>query len=388
MNMSGSITAVNTKQVHVAQITTVHPPFDTRIFHKQAKTLARAGYDVTLIARHARDETIDGIRVAALPVPRNRLSRMFVLTWKAFREALRQRADVYHIHDPELLPMGVVLKLLTRKPVLYDIHENVLAQIRSKAWIPRALRPVMRLVYQMTEGALLRFADAIILAEDSYHPRYRGHGNCVIVHNYPIVSMRKKLPTAVAHAFRVVYVGGVSELRGALTMAEAARVLKERDADVQWAVIGPIQSDDFQQVLQHTEIDVPGFKVIGALPFDEAQHAIANADVGLAVLKPVPNYVESLPTKLLEYMMAGIPVIASDFPLWREIVEGNRCGLTVDPLDPRAIADAICYLIEHPDEAVEMGRRGRQAVEQKYNWRQEEMKLLELYGSLLGGRGK
>jgi len=372
----------------ICVISNVHPPFDTRIFHKQAKTLARAGYDVTLIARHARDETIDGVRVAALPVPRNRLSRMFVLAWKALRVAFRQRADVYHIHDPELLPMGVVLKLLTRKPVLYDIHENVLAQIRSKAWMPRAIRPVVRCAYWMIERVLLRFVDAVILAEDSYHPLYRGHANCVIVRNYPIVSVKEALPSAVAHAFRVVYVGGVSELRGALTMVEAARVLKERDADVEWAVIGPIQSDDLHDVLQGAETDVSGFKVVGALPFGEAQHAIANADVGLAVLKPVPNYVESLPTKLLEYMMAGIPVIASNFPLWREIVEGNRCGLTVDPLDPRAIADAICYLIEHPDEAEEMGTRGRQAVEQKYNWRQEEMKLLTLYDSLLGGRSK
>ena len=367
----------------VCILTTVHPPFDTRIFHKQAKTLARAGYDVTLIAKHKFDETVDGIKIIALPFPRNRLVRMFGHTWKTLRVALLQRADVYHIHDPELLPIGGLLKLLTRRPVLYDIHENVLAQIRGKTWLPRILRPVMRYLYWMIERALLRLMDAVILAEDSYYPLYRGHRSPSIIHNYPILRMQRMLPKSTAQVFRAVYVGGVTRVRGALTMAEAATILEKCDVSIEWAVIGPVRPSNLESALNNVVADVPGFRVVGALPFDEAQQAIECADVGLAVLKPIPNYVESLPTKLLEYMMAGIPVIASNFPLWREIVEGNECGLTVDPLDPQAIADAICYLIEHPAEAQEMGRRGRQAVEHMYSWQGEASKLLELYERLV-----
>jgi len=369
----------------ICVITSVHPPFDTRIFHKEAKTLGCAGYDVTLIARYTRDETIDGIRIVALPIPRNRFVRVFGLTWRTFRLALRQRADVYHVHDPELLPIGALLKLITRRKVIYDIHENVPAQIRTKSWIPHSLRPAASLIYRLSERLLLRFVDVVVLAEDSYLPQYSHCEQVSVVHNYPL--LRSPREKATPNTFRAVYVGGVTEQRGASTMLKAAASLNGRGISVHWTVAGPIRPRDLEAKLREAAVGIPRLDILGPVPYEEAQKLISSAHVGLAVLKPIPNYIESLPTKLLEYMMAGIPVIASDFPLWREIVEGSQCGLVVDPLDSGAIADAIESLMRHPEKAGEMGRNGRQAVEEKYNWRQEAARLLALYDVLLGGQG-
>ncbi|MBD3768073.1 MAG: glycosyltransferase, partial [Gammaproteobacteria bacterium] len=105
---------------------------------------------------------------------------------------------------------------------------------------------------------------------------------------------------------------------------------------------------------------------------------------GLVTFLPAPNHIDAQPNKMFEYMSAGLPIITSIFPLWREIVEGNQCGLCVDPLDPQAIGEAIQYLIDNPVEAEQMGKNGRQAVEQKYNWTIEEQKLLDLYAGLTG----
>ena len=121
----------------------------------------------------------------------------------------------------------------------------------------------------------------------------------------------------------------------------------------------------------------------GPVLHEKVSELLAQARVGVATLHPDPNYLGSLPTKLFEYMAAGLPVVASNFPLWKEIVEGNKCGLTVNPLDPEEIAHAIEYLINHPDEARRMGENGRQAVLEKYNWETEGKKLLALYEKLL-----
>lgn len=336
---------------------------------------------MTLVAQHERDEVTDGVRVLALPKPRNRLGRMFGLTWRALRRALRQRADVYHLHDPELLPIGAILKLLTRRKVIYDVHENVPAQIRTKSWIPYKLRPAVALSYRLGERLFLGLMDAVVLAEDSYLSQYSRCRKALVIHNYPLLTAPTK--KAATSTFQAVYVGGVTEQRGASAMVKAAGSLEERGVNLRWVVAGPIHPRDLESALREATAEISGFDIVGAVTYETGQRLIANADVGLAVLKPTPNYIESLPTKLLEYMMAGIPVIASDFPLWREIVEGNKCGLIVNPLDPKAIAGAIEFLIRHPEEARGMGENGRRAVEEKYNWQEEAKKLTSLYDRIL-----
>ncbi len=379
----------------VCILTTVHPTFDTRIFHKEAKTLVQAGYDVTLIVQHDGDTEVEGVRIIALPKPRNRLQRIFGLTWRAFRLALREKADIYHFHDPELLPIGVLLKLFTRGKVIYDVHENVKEQILNKAWLPLWSRKLLSLSYELIEKLSILVIDEVIIAEDSYTKNYQGHKNVTAIRNYPILSyLETHTGTRIAadlvmdgdHNFKVTYVGGVTKLRGALELIESISIVKANGHQgVVLNLIGPIMPPALRAELDglireyglKQDVSIPG-----RIPHDTIYEVLSKSNVGVAILRPDPNYVESLPTKLFEYMAAGLPVIASNFPLWKEIVEGNECGLTVDPLDPKEIAQAIEYLITHPEEARRMGENGRRAVEEKYNWETEGRKLLQLYEGL------
>ncbi|MCK4394311.1 glycosyltransferase family 4 protein [Candidatus Bipolaricaulota bacterium] len=379
----------------VCIVTTVHPPFDTRIFHKQAKTLAQAGYDVTLIAQHDKNEVVDGVKIIALPRPRNRFARIFGLTWRVFRMALRQKAEVYHFHDPELLPWGALLKLATKAKVIYDVHENVRKQILNKTWLSPWIRKPLSSAYVLMERACPLFLDAIIIAEDSYIENYRGRKNIVAIRNYPNLSYLEPHADSTAErakeadrSFKVTYVGGVTRLRGALELIEALKIAKaDGHQEVMLNLIGSVMPADLKGELDDLirQYGLEGnISIPGPVPHENVFKILAQSHIGMAVLHPDPNFVESLPTKLFEYMAAGLPVIASNFPLWKEIVEGNECGLTVDPLNPKEIAEAIEYLLDHPEVRQKMGENGRRAAMEKYNWDSEAKKLLALYAGLIG----
>lgn len=378
----------------VCIISTVHPAFDVRIFHKQAKTLVRAGYDVTLIVQHNKNEVVDGVKIMALPKPRNRFTRIFGLTCRAFRLALRQEADIYHFHDPELLPWGTLLGLVARRKILYDVHENVRKQILNKTWLPLWGRRPASSAYVIIEKACLLFIDGIIIAEDSYVENYPGHKSIIAIRNYPLLSYLKThtdTPTEkekeAERNFKVAYVGGITRLRGVLELLNALRIVNtDGHQKVSLNLIGPVTPVDFKNevdglIRQHgLERDV---FISGPVPHEKVFEILSQSHIGMAILHPDPNYLESLPTKLFEYMAAGLPVIASNFPLWKEIVEGNECGLTVDPLNRKEIAQAIEYLLDHPEVRQKMGENGRRAVLEKYNWGKEGQKLLALYTELL-----
>jgi len=367
------------KAVH---ITTVHPPFDIRIFHKEARTLARAGYEVVLIAQHNRNEVVDGVRIVALPRPRNRFARIFGLTWRAFRLALRERADVYHFHDPELLPIGVLLKIFTRAKVIYDVHEDVPEQTLTKHWIPRLLRRPLAAVFNAFEKLLATALDVVVVATEGIAGKF-AHLKPIVVHNYPDLEMLPNPSARHGGGEKVlVYVGGISKIRGAIEMVRALEYLNPT-WDVRLDLIGKFEPLELKQKLQA----LPGYQRVrfwGWMQPEDVYAHLAKADIGLVCLHPEPRFTVAWPVKLFEYMAAGLPVIASNFPLWKEIVEKNQCGITVDPLDPKAIAQAIEYLLTHPEEARQMGENGRRAVKEKYNWEREGENLLKLYRELLG----
>jgi len=364
----------------VCIITTVHPPFDTRIFHKQAKTLVQAGYDVTLIAQHKKNEIVDGVKIIALPKPRNRLTRMLGLTWKAFQIALRQRADIYHFHDPELLPIGVLLKLKTKAKVIYDVHEDVPKQILTKYWIPKLLRHPIAKIVNITEKSLTRFIDAVVVATEGIAENFQKF-KPVVIHNYPYLKMFSNFSLKEKKENIVVYVGGITRLRGAIEMVRAMEYLshiKNIRLDLIGKFVPQKLERELKSMLGYRQVRFYGWK-----PWSEAWKHVQRAIAGLVIFHPAPNHEKALPNKLFEYMAAGIPVIASNFPLWKNIIEKNKCGLCVNPLDPKEIARAIEYLLTHPEEARKMGENGRRAVEKQYNWEMEAEKLLSLYEGLL-----
>jgi len=364
----------------VCIITTVHPPFDTRIFHKQAKTLVRAGYDVTLIVQHDGDVEVEGVRIKGLGKPRNRMSRIFGLTWRAFRMALRQQADIYHFHDPELLPVGVLLKLFTKGKVIYDVHEDYPATILTKAWIPSYLRPVISLFFRLLERWLSSACDAVVTVNEQVLQRL-SHRRGIVVTNFPILydsSLREKTERPVGRLFTCIYHGGLTRVNGVHEMLQALDILS-RSCDIRLVLLGPLKDAELvAEIEAHNSVEY-----LGVVPHEKIWDYLRDADVGFLLYYPVPNALWSRPNKLFEYMMAGLPIVASNMPGWQGFVEEEKCGILVDPNDLGQITRAIEYLMKHPEERHRMGENGRRAVLAKYNWNREAKKLLALYKEII-----
>lgn len=368
----------------VCILTSVHPPFDTRIFHKQAKTLVRAGYDVTLIAQHDNNEVVDGVKIVALPKPKNRFWRMLG-SLRLLKLALNHEADVYHFHDPELIPVAVLLKLAGRS-IIYDVHEDVTKQILTKEWVPSYSRGFVSRLFAFTERVSFPFFDAVVVAGEDIASHLPHSSKVVVIRNFPSLEIAKRIGKREKDRegpALLIYVGGLAEDRGAREMVE---VVNHMESKARLILVGSFFDSYLEAELRAKASKEVRF--IGWVPYEKVFSFLSKADIGLVCFHPTPNNTAASwrNNKLFEYMVAGLPVIASNFPLWKEIVEGNNCGLTVNPLNPREIARAVEYLMEHSEEARKMGENGRKAVMEKYNWETESKKLIAVYKDLLKGR--
>jgi glycosyltransferase involved in cell wall biosynthesis len=291
----------------------------------------------------------------------------------------RLRPLIVHFHDPELIVIGILLRLQGFK-VIYDAHENVPQQVMQKTWLPRAVRMPVSICAQGIESLGCAVFDGIVAATPPIARRFPSR-KTILVQNFPRpeelcpgdpLPMRSREPLA-------VYVGGISEIRGVRTMVEAlARVPPQYG--LMFSLAGRFPSGALRGEL----IQLPGWHCVqetGWLDRSAVARVMGRARMGLLVLHPVPNYVESQPIKLFEYMSAGLPVIASDFPLWREMA--GDCSIFVDPLEPQEIADAMVWIMDHPDEAERLGRKGRELVEGTFNWAKEGEKLVHFYDRLM-----
>ncbi|MGV7223408.1 MAG: glycosyltransferase family 4 protein [Nitrospinales bacterium] len=359
----------------VCILTSVHLP-DIRIFHKEAKSLTKAGYDVTFVVQHDKEEIVDEIKIIPLPKPKNRLERMTRTVWMAYRKALKIDADVYHFHDPELIPIGLLLKR-HGKLVIYDVHEDVPRQNLSKTYIPAVFRKPLSVMIGALEAFSARRFDGFVTATPFINRRFLELGaNAVNVNNYPLAS---ELYTAEKQWEKkekaACYIGGIAGIRGAFEMVEAIGKTGYK----------LILAGDFESGLEDQLKRLLGWRQVETLGFVDREvfrATMARSMAGMVLFYPEPNHIDAQPNKMFEYMSAGIPVIASNFPLWREIVERAKCGICVDPLKPKEIAEVFQFIIEHPKEARRMGENGRKAVEKHFNWGIEEKKLFNFYKKL------
>jgi glycosyltransferase involved in cell wall biosynthesis len=365
--------------MHVAHLTSVHARDDTRIFLKQCRSLAANGYRVSLIVADGKgDERRDGVHILDVGRSAGRLGRMTGAARRVFRRAAELDADICHLHDPELLPFGLLLKR-RGAAVVFDAHEDLAKQIMDKPY----LHPWSRAAVSAAVGSFERFAcarlDAVVTATPAIRRRFQGQGiKAVDINNFPLPGELETPTDWRRKAREVCYVGSIAVSRG---IREIVRACALSRSGVRLNLGGRFVDRELEAELKRS----PGWRSVNELGYLDrggVREVLGRSIAGLVTLHPTSAYLNSLPVKMFEYMSAGLPVIASDFPLWREIVEGSNCGLLVDPHDPAAIADAIDCLAENPALAEEMGARGRAAVATRYNWAAEEAKLLALYASL------
>lgn len=371
----------------VVHVTSVHPLHDTRILYKECMTLAANGYEVVLVAAHDTPETFGGVRISPIPKYSGRLKRFALGSWMAYRAASKESADVYHLHDPELLIVGQLLRL-GGKRVIFDMHENVPASITDKGWIPAYARSLVRSSYYFLERILLRKL-SVIFAETSYRKHYNYVKVCTSILNFPFSRLASSVTTdrfPPSQGLAIGYMGGVSKNRGAEVILEALALLDAHAFAATWHCVGGV-ADEYLSVLKSRVEKFKHVKVIfyGRMRPEEGWRLMAKCDVGVAVLMPIANYIESYPTKLFEYMAVGIPVITSNFDLYRSVVDRYSCGLCVNPTDPNEIYAALLSIKEDAAGATDMGRRGREAILSEFNWEKEGQKLIEFYADGTSG---
>ncbi|HKU66466.1 MAG TPA: glycosyltransferase family 4 protein [Candidatus Baltobacteraceae bacterium] len=366
-------------QIKVAHLTSVHRPSDTRIAHRECATLSDAGYDVVLIAPGSGRGVPRGVRFRGVDPPANRFDRVTRTMYRVYRVALAERADIYHFHDPELMLLGLMLRM-RGKEVIFDVHEDIPRDILDKPWIPRVLRRPTSIAAKAVLRVLQRGYSGIVAATPAIAEHY-SHPRKVVVANYPCVEeLAGKAQRPIAEREKcVVYVGEITALRGAAEMVNGAGALR---GAVRLLLVGPFEDPAVRERVRK----LPGWKYVdylGPRHRSDLPDLLSTARAGLLLMLPAENHYDALPTKVFEYMAAGLPVIVSDaVPLSANIVREHQCGLVVDPRDEEAVANAIRFMMEHPDEAQAMGERGRAAALRQYQWESEGTKLTQLYAQI------
>jgi glycosyltransferase involved in cell wall biosynthesis len=375
----------------VCILLSVQHPFEVRVFRREARTLAKNGYHVTIVARCQKSEKVEGIKILGVGEAKNRLSRILG-TWRVFIQAVREKADIYQVLNPELLLWGVILRIVTRKPVVYDVHEHFPDSIKIKPYISPLLRRPFSLLVDIYERILARFVSYVITADSETTKRFRGiNKNVSTLFNFPAVEDFKKIAEGGKKKGKVIiYPGSIGKERGGDAMLQALELVKRRIPEVKLMLIG-FSTEQYKAHLKD-KIERSGLDdnilMLGPLAHQEVIKHIKRANVGLSLLQPSPKFEKNIPQKVFEYMACGIPVVSSDLTPIRAFLETSNCGILVDPTNPEQVADALIFFLEHPEEAEKMGQNGRQAVWEKYNWENESQKLLALYKDLLKEKRK
>ena len=380
-----NITITGMQHIKIAHITNVHPRGDTRIRIREAGSVTDVlGEPVALLVQDGRGDCLEQDGKTRIidtgRKPSGRLARMTLGVYRMWRAVRSLRPRLVHFHDPELIPLGLLLKCSGHR-VVYDVHEDLPRQVLTKYWLPVFARHPVSWTVSVLEWLSARVFDAVVAATPEIAGRFPPR-KTVTVRNFPILDelVRAEVVPYRERPAQFAYIGGLSRERGVCEMVEALMLI----GNARLSLAGAFQPAGLQ-----TEIEAfPGWRQVtfaGWANRIQVAGLLCSARAGLVVLHPTRRYLDAWPTKMFEYMSVGLPVIVSDFPLWRSIVEDAGCGLLVDPLDTKAIADSMQWVLDHPDEAEAMGRRGRVAVEKHYNWETEAEKLTALYKKLLPG---
>lgn len=367
---------------NVCHLTSVHPRHDLRIVGKECVTLAKAGYEVQVIVSDGLgDEKVQDIQVIdAGRISGGRLNRMLLGTARMLLRALQLKSDLYHFHDPELIPAGLVLRALGHR-VVYDVHEDVARSLDNRPWVPSPLKKLLAAGIEGLEYAAARVFDLQVVVTPEIARRFPRR-RTVLLRNFPILEElvpRAPIPFEQREAL-FAYVGTVSPDRGAFVMVEAINhpSLAQRARLVIAGVIEPEMQEHMRRMDAHGLVSFPGHISRAAV-----RDLLQRARAGLVLLQPVKAHMDAYPVKMFEYLAAALPVIASNHPLWAELLDQGEFALLVDPTQPAAIAGAMKTILDDPRQAGQLARKGAAAVRNRYSWESEKLGLVDAYRHLL-----
>ena len=362
----------------VCHLTTAHPRFDNRIFKKECVSLAHAGYKVILLVGDGKKNALEsGVQICDLGVYNKAFMRIFIAPFVFAYTALRKKAKIYHFHDPELILTGLILRMFGQK-VIYDIHEDYTTSIYQRSYIPVFLKRITRILWSFFENFAASFFYQII-AEKYYQNRFP---QAIQILNYPILSPHLS-PNKQGVGNTILYTGNINEERGALIYTDILNFTNNIDL----VMIGFCRTTTWNKIKSIAGTNIYKLKIIGIdsyVGYNEIKKIYEGGSFlcGLAIFPEGPHFKQKELTKFFEYMHYGIPIICSNFPVWKYLVEKHNCGICVNPNSKDEILSAIKYLQNNPVKALEMGRNGIKAVDEHFNWGIEEEKLINFYNSI------
>lgn len=363
----------------IFHLSSAHPRNDVRIFVKQCQSLAQEKYNVSLCIADGKGDSVDSkIKIIDVGKPTNRFARFFISTLKVFNVAKKADADLYHLHDPELIPIGLILKILGKK-VVFDAHEDFPNQLKSKEYIPNLLRPLLVLFFKIFEKYALKHFDLIVCATPKIRDKFDEMKiRSIDINNYPF---KQELSSSkdFLKKNQIIYAGVIAGIRG---IKEVVKALELLDGKARLVLLGKFESENLYKYIS----SLPGWNYVdylGQVNRDCLAEHMGQSVAGIVTFLPYENHINSQPNKMFEYMSASLPIIGSNFELWKYIIQGNDCGICVDPLDEQQIATAIEEIICNKENSKKMGINGKNAVLNMYNWEAEKEKLFDAYLQVL-----
>ncbi|MGH9686314.1 MAG: glycosyltransferase family 4 protein [Candidatus Acidiferrales bacterium] len=366
----------------ICHVTVAHSQLKSRSFHRQLLPLSGLGYEVRYLAPIQQSDLNSSVQFINLPSRRGFLLR---LTWwpRLLRQLRRQRAGLYHFQDPQLLPLAFVLKLIFRKRVVYDAYEDFPSIAAAKESIPKIVRPVAAATVAFAERLAARIFDAVVTADPITMRRFgrTGPSKKLVFYNFPNLNFFPA-PHPRRAPFDLIYRGGLSSRTGTFVLLDALQLLAVKRRSPRLLLIGyfdnPAAEKAMRDCISRLGLD-PFVEIRCRIDHEEMAGALDEARIGLSPLLAVPKFQKNIPVKIFEYWACGLPAVATDLAPMRPFFRHGDAGLLVQPGSATELAAAIEWLLDNPDSASRMGRRGRQLITQRFNNSGEVHKLRRIF---------
>jgi glycosyltransferase involved in cell wall biosynthesis len=370
--------------MRVCHITTVHSTDDARIFYRMCCGLAHRGVLVVLVgpASTMGDSPVRMSRWNGRIAKAGRLQRIGL----ALRAALAEQADVYHFHDPELIPLGLALKALRpRSAIVYDVHEDYPSMMLEKYWLPKRTRPIIGQAARMANMTAGRCLDGVVTADPGVERDFRAMAGdrAIVYYNFPVPEVFGWASAERGGAKAdLVYVGGMSDRAGTFVLLDALAILAAQGMRPSVRLGGYTDGEAgrvaVQEGIRSRRLEAQ-VELGGRIPHTQVPDWIRSGRIGLVTLQAIPKFMKNIPSKMFEYWACGLPVIASDLPPIGQFLIDGKNGVLFSPASAEDLARAIRYLLERPGEIETMGRHGQQGVEETWNNDQQVESLLRFY---------